>query len=204
MSEPTKPFDPALDSSTDPIALFRIWLDEAKASEPNDPNAMALATATPDGQPSVRMVLMKGLDVHGFAFFTNAESQKGEELTANPNASALFHWKSLRRQVRITGPVTNLSSQESDHYFHSRSRGSQIGAAISQQSRPLDSREHLEAEARQFAAQHPDEIPRPAYWHGFAIQPSVIEFWQDGPDRLHDRMLYTRDSSAWMRTRLYP
>ena len=204
MSEQTKPFDPALDSSTDPIALFRVWLDEATASEPNDPNAMALATSTQDGHPSVRMVLMKGLDEHGFSFFTNAESQKGVELLANPNASALFHWKSLRRQVRITGPVSNLSSQDSDHYFHSRSRGSQIGAAVSQQSRPLDTREHLEAAARDFAAAHPDEIPRPAYWYGFALQPDTVELWQDGPDRLHDRMLYTRQPSGWTRTRLYP
>ena len=204
MSEQSKPFDPAMESSTDPIVLFRAWLEEATASEPNDPNAMALATSTPDGHPSVRMVLMKGLDEQGFAFFTNAESQKGTELTANPYASALFHWKSLRRQVRLSGPVKNLSEEESDRYFHSRSRGSQIGAAVSQQSRPLEARERLEAAAREFAAAHPDEIPRPAYWHGFAIQPLQIEFWQDGPDRLHDRMLYTREASGWTRTRLYP
>ena len=197
-------FEPAEASATDPIALFHQWLDEAGKTEPNDPNAMALATSTPDGHPSVRMVLMKRLDERGFAFYTNAESRKGMELDANPNASLCFHWKTQRRQVRIDGSVEMLTAEDSDEYFHSRSRRSQIGAVASNQSHPLASREHLEREAEALAARFPEVIPRPDYWRGFAVQPLAIEFWQDGADRLHDRMLYTRGAAGWTRTRLYP
>ncbi|RXH54939.1 pyridoxamine 5'-phosphate oxidase [Granulicella sibirica] len=201
---PVRIFEPAEASATDPIALFRQWLDAASKTEPNDPNAMAIATSTLSGHPSVRMVLMKRLDERGFSFYTNAESRKGEELEANPNASLCFHWKTQRRQVRIDGPVEMLSPEDSDEYFHSRSRRSQIGAVASNQSHPLASRQHLEREAEALAARFPEIIPRPDYWRGFVVQPSAIEFWQDGPDRLHDRMLYTRTAGGWTRTRLYP
>jgi len=197
-------FEPALEQSVDPFALFRHWLDAATETEPNDPNAMALATSTPDGHPNVRMVLMKRLDERGFSFYTNGQSQKGEELTANPYASACFHWKTQRRQVRIQGPVLQLPAADADQYFHSRSRGSQIAAVASYQSHPLLSREALEVAAEALAHQFPGEIPRPPQWLGFLIQPQRIEFWQDGRDRLHDRMLFTRDGDAWVRTRLYP
>ncbi len=201
---PRRIFEPALDQSSDPFALFRHWLEEASATEPNDPNAMALATSTPDGHPSVRMVLMKRLDERGFAFYTNAQSQKGEELTANPYASACFHWKTQGRQVRVQGPVLRLPPEDADAYFHSRSRGSQIAALASDQSRPLPSREELEASIEALEQKFPGEIPRPSQWLGFAIQPEAIEFWQDGTDRLHDRMLFTRGKDGWSRTRLYP
>lgn len=201
-------FEPALSESSDPFALFRRWLEEASATEPNDPNAMALATATPDGHPSVRMVLMKRLDDRGFAFYTNAQSQKGAELLANPHASAVFHWKTQRRQVRIQGPILTLSAEDADEYFHSRSRGSQIAAVASYQSHPLPNREALETAAASLEHQFPGQIPRPPQWLGFTIQPQTIEFWQDGPDRLHDRMLFTRNGERagdeWSRTRLYP
>jgi pyridoxamine 5'-phosphate oxidase len=188
----------------DPLELFHLWLREAEGSEPNDPNAAALATASADGEPSVRMVLMKRADDRGFCFFTNAESRKGVQLHANPRAAMCFHWKTLRRQVRVAGNVTELEAADVDAYFHSRSRKSQIGAAVSRQSRPLASREELEAEVQKFAAEHPGEIPRPAHWKGFCLQPERIEFWLDGPDRLHDRFLYTRQSGHWSQTRLYP
>ena len=197
-------FAPGNEAATDPIALFRSWMAEASASELNDPNAMALATSTADGHPSVRMVLMKTLDERGFGFFTNMESQKGRELAANPYAAACFHWKSQRRQVRIAGRIVELPAEDSDRYFHSRSRGSQIGAAASHQSRPLASREALDAAAREVAGMYPGEIPRPVYWRGHAIAAETIEFWQDGADRLHDRVRFTRDGDGWARTRLYP
>lgn len=201
---PRRVFEPALEQASDPFALFRHWLDEATATEPNDPNAMALATSTPGGHPSVRIVLMKRLDERGFAFYTNGQSQKGEELTANPYASACFHWKTQRRQVRVQGPVLCLPPEDADEYFHSRSRGSQIAAMVSYQSHPLPSREALEAAAEALKHQFPGEIPRPPQWLGFTIQPQTIEFWQDGADRLHDRMLYTQSKAGWSKTRLYP
>jgi pyridoxamine 5'-phosphate oxidase len=201
---PRRIFEPALEQSSDPFALFRQWLEEATATEPNDPNAMALATSTPNGHPSVRMVLMKRLDERGFAFYTNGQSQKGVELFANPHASAVFHWKTQRRQVRVRGPVLLLPPEDADRYFHSRSRGSQIAAMASYQSHPLPTREALEAAAEALEHQFPGEIPRPPQWLGFAIQPQTIEFWQDGPHRLHDRMLFTRGEAGWSRTRLYP
>jgi pyridoxamine 5'-phosphate oxidase len=190
--------------SKDPIALFKDWLKEAESSEPNDPNAAALATATTEGRPSVRMVLVKRVDERGFCFFTNAESGKGVQLRSNPWAALCLHWKTLRRQVRIEGLVKELEPADVDAYFHSRSRDSQIGAAVSQQSRPLGSREQLEAQVRQFAEDHPGEVPRPPYWKGYCIYPEQIEFWINGENRLHNRFLFTRESSGWKTIRLYP
>jgi pyridoxamine 5'-phosphate oxidase len=190
--------------SADPIDLFRHWLAEAERSEPNDANAAALATSTPDGYPSVRMVLVKRADEHGFCFFTNVESRKGIQLHANPRAALCFHWKSLRRQVRVEGRVTAMPAADVDEYFHSRSRNSQIGAAVSQQSRPLASREELETRFHKFAADHPAEVPRPPYWCGFCVHPEQIEFWISRDNRLHDRFLFTRDAGTWRTTRLYP
>ena len=201
----TATFEPEV--AVDPIALFRHWFDEASASEPNDPNAVALATATTDGHPSLRMVLMKRLDDRGFAFYTNAESRKGVELLENRHAALLFHWKSRRRQVRIEGPVALLSPEDADEYFHSRSRRSQIGALVSQQSRPLASRQVLEQEADACEQQYPASagpIPRPDYWRGFVLAPASIEFWEDGAFRLHNRIVFTRAGESWTRERLYP
>jgi pyridoxamine 5'-phosphate oxidase len=190
--------------SADPLELFAIWLKQAEESEPNDAIAAALATATLDGIPSVRMVLVKRVDERGFCFFTNAESSKGMQLEANPRAALCFHWKTLRRQVRVEGRVTEMEAADVDAYFHTRSRKSQIGAAVSRQSRPLGSREELEAQVRKFTEEHPGEVPRPPYWRGFCVHAEQIEFWVDGPNRLHDRFLFTRDSGGWKRTRLYP
>ena len=196
----------AIEAATalDPVSLFRAWLAEAEAEEPNDPNAVALATATPDGVPSVRMVLLKGLDERGFAFYTNAESRKGAELAANPRAAMCFHWKSLRRQVRVEGTVTELPPAEANAYFHSRSRGSQLSAAVSRQSRVLESREVLEEMVRRYATQVEGEIPRPDRWKGYVLQPERIEFWINGADRLHDRFLFVRDRNVWAKSRLFP
>jgi pyridoxamine 5'-phosphate oxidase len=188
----------------DPIELFGLWLKEAEASEPNDANAAALATTTPDGHPSVRIVLVKRADERGFCFFTNAESKKGIKLQSNPRAALCFHWKTLRRQVRVEGAVTELDAADVDAYFHSRSRDSQIGAAVSQQSRPLSSREELEARFRKFAGEHPGEVPRPSYWHGYCLFAEQIEFWINGDHRLHDRFLFARKAARWETTRLYP
>jgi pyridoxamine 5'-phosphate oxidase len=188
----------------DPIALFRRWLDDATQTEPNDPNAMSLATATASGRPSVRMVLMKRIDERGFAFYTNVESQKGRELLENPHAALCFHWKSRRRQIRVEGFVEELSSEDAEAYFHSRSRKSQIGALASQQSRPLASREALEQRAAECEQQYPGEIPRPSYWRGFVVVPARIEFWEDGAHRLHNRVVFVRSGDAWRKTRLFP
>jgi len=190
--------------SADPLELFALWLQEAERSEPNDPNAAALATSTLAGEPSVRMVLVKRADERGFCFFTNAESRKGRELQTNPRAALCFHWKTLGRQVRVEGRVTEMEAADVDEYFHSRSRNSQIGAAVSQQSQPLASREELEENFRRFAEEHPGEVPRPPHWCGFCMHADRIEFWVHGVDRLHDRFLFTRESGAWNRTRLYP
>ncbi len=190
--------------ASDPLALFEVWYEEAKKSEPNDPNAVALATSTVDGKPSVRMVLMKPVRDRQFCFFTNAESRKGRQLAANPRAAMCFHWKSLRRQVRVEGTITELGASDVDAYFHSRSRQSQVGAAVSQQSRVLGSREELERMAREFAEAHDGEIPRPNHWRGFELHPVEIEFWIDGEFRLHDRFLFTRSEGGWDRVRLYP
>ena len=188
----------------DPLALFDTWFKAAQESEPNDPNAAALATATAAGAPSVRMVLVKRVGDRRFCFFTNAESQKGRELAANPRAALCFHWKSFRRQVRAEGTISELAASDVDTYFHSRSRASQIGAAVSDQSRVLPSREELEKQVRQFGERHPGEVPRPVYWRGYHLSPERIELWIDGPNRLHDRLLFTRDGDRWERCRLYP
>jgi pyridoxamine 5'-phosphate oxidase len=190
--------------SANPLDIFHQWLREAEASEPNDPIAAALATATADGRPSVRMVLVKRVDHRGFCFFTNGESRKGSDLAENPRAALCFHWKSLRRQLRVEGRVSCLDAAEVDTYFHSRSRRSQIGAAVSAQSRPLAARRELVERVERFAAEHPGEIPRPAHWRGYCVAPERIEFWIDGPDRLHDRMLFTPAGNYWNTTRLYP
>ena len=194
-----------MDEASDPYDLFDAWFAEAKASEPADPNAMALATTTPDGFPSVRIVLLKGLDRQGFVFYTNIESRKGEELKANPRAALCFHWKSLKRQVRIEGSIAVATDAEADAYFAGRPRDSRIGAWASEQSRPLDARATFEARIRQFDAKYPGEIvPRPPFWGGFRLMPTKIEFWQDRPFRLHDRLVFTPEGTGWAIERLYP
>ncbi len=205
--------------SKNPIELFNQWLDEAKNLEINDPNAVALATANKDGQPSLRMVLLKHVDKNGFTFYTNLESNKGLDLAENPKAAMLFHWKSLRRQIRIEGSVTMVSDEQADIYFASRDRQSRIGAWASQQSRPLESKFALEkAVAKNTLKYGIGHIPRPKYWSGFTIAPMKIEFWQDGAFRLHDRYLFTKpntnpnkkdrdensQNSLWQCQRLYP
>ena len=190
---------------TDPFALFETWFSEARESEPNDANAMALATATPAGAPSVRMVLLKGHGADGFVFYTNAQSRKGDEILANPQAALLFHWKSLRRQIRIEGPLTEVSSQMADDYFHSRARDSQVGSAASDQSRPLNARATYIDRVEQIAARYDgQEIPRPPHWTGFMLTPSAIEFWIDRDHRLHERRRFTRGACGWSSTLLYP
>ncbi|WAJ27299.1 pyridoxamine 5'-phosphate oxidase [Antarcticirhabdus aurantiaca] len=191
----------------DPIALFRRWLADAEASEPNDPSAMTLASVDSDGMPDARMVLMRGVDERGFAFYTNFESDKGRQLLANPRAALCFHWKTQRRQVRVRGAVEQVSEAEADAYFDSRPRGSRIGAWASQQSRPLASRAVLEARVAEIEARFGDEaVPRPPHWSGFRIVPARIEFWQDGAFRLHDRIVFERDAegAGWTTRRLYP
>ncbi|MCB1478639.1 MAG: pyridoxamine 5'-phosphate oxidase [Rhodobiaceae bacterium] len=199
--------DSDLKEAGDPFALFGEWFAEAEASEPNDPNAMALATVAADGLPNVRMVLLKGWDEDGFVFYTNLESAKGGELAANPKAAIVMHWKSLRRQVRLRGPVSPVSDEEADTYYASRPRGSRIGAWASAQSRPLESRFALEKSVAEWTAKYAlGEIPRPEHWSGFRIAPVEIEFWRDKPFRLHDRIRYTRSTplDPWSATRLYP
>jgi pyridoxamine 5'-phosphate oxidase len=189
----------------DPLELLRAWLAEAERSEPNEPNAMALATVGPDGAPSVRMVLLKGFDEAGFVFYTNLDSRKGRQLALNPQAALLFHWKSLLRQVRIEGPVAPVPDQEADAYFASRPRASRIGAWASRQSRPLSGRFELEREVARYTARfHIGAIPRPPFWSGFRLKPRRIEFWREGAFRLHDRLVYHSGEHGWTTERLFP
>lgn len=189
----------------DPIALFESWLAEAGRMERSDPNAMTVATATPGGRPSARIVLLKGVDRRGFVFYTNKQGRKGAELAANPFAALLFHWKTLGRQVRVEGPVEDVTDAEADAYFASRPRVSRLGAWASEQSRPLPSRAALEGRLAELDARHPgDTIPRPPHWSGYRVIPERMEFWQDMPYRLHDRRTYRRDGDDWEQGALYP
>jgi pyridoxamine-phosphate oxidase len=189
----------------EPVGLFIEWLADARKTEPNDANAMALATVDAAGLPDARMVLLKDVDERGFTFYSNRESAKGEALAAHPQAALLFHWKSLRRQVRVRGPVEPVSPEEADAYFASRARESRIGAWASDQSRPLDSRETLEqAVARETARFADGDVPRPERWTGWRVIPDSVEFWRDRPFRLHDRLRFDRAGEGWTRTRLWP
>jgi pyridoxamine 5'-phosphate oxidase len=190
----------------DPFVMFEAWFADARESEPNDANAMALATATPDGRPSVRMVLLKGHGPDGFVFYTNAASRKGDEIRANPRAALLFHWKSLRRQVRIEGPLSEVAAAEADAYFASRHPDSRLGSAASDQSRPLDDRATYLARVEALRAEYPDgSVPRPPHWTGFRLAPERIEFWIDRAHRLHERRRFTRAAGGgWDSTLLYP
>lgn len=193
------------DSTADPFARFEAWMAEAAKSEPNDPNAVCLATSTPAGVPSARMVLLKGLDARGFVFYTNLESRKGGELAANPQAALCFHWKTLARSVRVEGAVEPVSAAEADAYYASRARGSRIGAWASRQSRPLEGRFALEKAVAEYTLKFGiSEIPRPEFWSGFRVLPQRIEFWRDMPFRLHDRQVFHRDGTGWRIEALYP
>lgn len=202
-----EPDTPTWIEARDPMKLFHEWLEDATKSELNDPTGMALATADADGFPDVRMVLLKGADERGFVFYTNYESAKGVELAANPKAALCFHWKSLRRQIRVRGIVTQTSPEEADEYFASRPRDSQIGAWASRQSRPLESRFEFEREIARYAAKFGvSKVPRPPHWSGFRIEPLQIEFWRDRPFRLHDRLVFSRTApdAEWATQKLFP
>jgi pyridoxamine 5'-phosphate oxidase len=189
----------------EPFSLFGAWLKEAESAEPNDPNGLALATVDADGMPNVRMVLLKSFDLDGFVFFTNYESRKGQELLGQKKAAMVFHWKSLRRQVRIRGDIETVSDAEADAYFETRARGSRIGAWASKQSRPLESRFALEKAVAEYTMKFGlGHIPRPAHWSGFRLRPVSIEFWADRPFRLHDRVEFTRAGEGWEKVRMYP
>jgi pyridoxamine 5'-phosphate oxidase len=205
--DPAEVVDESLFEGDDPLGLFDRWLKAAEASEPNDPNGMAVATVDADGLPDVRMVLLKGHDARGFVFYTNVQSDKGRQLDADPKAALLFHWKSLRRQVRLRGPVAPVTEAESDAYYASRPRGSQVGAWASDQSRPLPSRAELEHRVEAIDAKYEGQAPpRPPFWRGYRVQPLSFEFWRDRRSRLHDRMVFRRDSleAPWTTLRLYP
>lgn len=192
-------------TTDDPIAIFEAWMAEAAGTEPNDPNAVCLATATPDGAPSARMVLLKGVDGRGFVFYTNIESRKGGELRANPRAALCFHWKTLARSVRVEGAVEQVSDAEADAYYASRARTSRLGAWASKQSRPLESRFALEKAVAEYGLKYAiGEIPRPPHWSGFRLVPRRIELWRDMPFRLHERRVFHRDGEGWRIEMLYP
>jgi pyridoxamine 5'-phosphate oxidase len=198
-------FDDGDRSDLDPLAVFEEWFALAREAEPNDPHAMALASVDDDGLPDVRMVLLNARDARGFCFFTNFESAKGQQLHAHPKAAMLMHWKSLRRQVRMRGPVEVVTPEEADAYFASRARGSQIASSASEQSRPVASREALLGRVAEISAEIGDEpVVRPIHWSGFRLVPSSIEFWKDGEFRLHDRVRFERDGDGWVSSRLYP
>jgi pyridoxamine 5'-phosphate oxidase len=191
--------------ATSPFAQFHDWMVEAEKSEPNDPNAMIVATTTLDGHPSLRTILLKGVDERGFVFYTNKESRKGAELAQNPNVALLFHWKSLRRQIRIEGTVEHVTDAEADAYYASRPRISRLGAWASQQSRLLAERALLVERLAEMERRYPDDIPRPSYWSGYRVLPERFEFWQDMPYRLHDRTVYRRsEDGLWGQTKLFP
>ena len=205
--DPAEVVDEGLFEGDDPFGLFGRWLKDAEAGEPNDPNGVAVATVDADGMPDVRMVLLKDWDPRGFVFYTNVQSDKGRQLEADPKAALLFHWKSLRRQVRVRGPVEPVTDAESDAYYASRPRGSQVGAWASDQSRPLPSRAELEARVQAVDARYAGEAPpRPPFWRGYRVQPLSFEFWRDRRSRLHDRMVFRRDGlqARWTTLRLYP
>lgn len=213
---PSPRYDPATQPPADdveffahdaPLALFEHWFKLAKEKEPHDPNAMALATVDADGAPDVRMVLLKDFGADGFTFYSNSESAKGQQLAANPCAALCFYWKSLRRQVRLRGPIKAVSGEEADAYFQSRDRGARLGAWASQQSRPLPDRLALEKRVAEFALKFGiGTVPRPPYWGGYRLAPLSIEFWRDRPFRLHDRLVFTRTApdAAWTKARLFP
>jgi pyridoxamine 5'-phosphate oxidase len=196
----------AMDQASDPFELFTLWFDEATTTEPSDANAMALATATATGIPSVRIVLLKAIDRQGCVFYTNLLSRKGHELASNPQASLCFHWKTLRRQIRIDGTVTPVAADEADAYFRSRSRDSRIGAWASDQSRPLESRATLTRRIAEAEARFPGaDVPRPPHWSGYRLKPERFEFWCDRPFRLHDRLVFSAGpAESWLRTWLFP
>ena len=205
VAQVTQAEPPPLLSEEDPFALFAEWLREASAKEPNDPNAMALSTADADGAPDVRMVLLKDVDPAGFVFYTNLESAKGRQLAENPRAALLFHWKSLRRQVRVRGAVAPVTTAEADAYFATRARASQLGAWASSQSRPLPDRLALEKRIAETGLRFGlGKVERPPHWSGFRLTPAVIEFWRDRPFRLHERLVFARASGGWTTERLYP